>query len=81
MDQVNSHRLQSSGVKSIVVASHNAGKVREINELIAPFGLQAKSAAELGLDEPVEDCDTFEANALTKANSRHFLLAEVLHNG
>lgn len=69
MDHNNSHRLQNSGVTSIVVASHNAGKVREINELIAPFGLQAKSAAELGLEEPKEDGDTFEANALTKAMS------------
>ncbi len=55
--------------KSIVVASHNEGKVREINELIAPFGFDAKSAAQLGLAEPVEDGDTFEANALTKARS------------
>lgn len=55
--------------KTIVVASHNAGKVREINELIAPFGFNAKSAAELGLSEPAEDGDTFEANALTKARA------------
>ena len=55
--------------KTIVVASHNSGKVREINELIAPFGFEAKSAAELNLPEPVEDGDTFEANALIKAQS------------
>ena len=55
--------------KTIVVASHNEGKVREINELIAPFGFLAKSASELGLPEPVEEGDTFEANALTKAQS------------
>ena len=55
--------------KTIVVASHNSGKVREINELIAPFGFEAKSAAELNLPEPVEDGDTFEANALIKARS------------
>ena len=36
----------------LVVASHNAGKVREIGELIAPFGLDAVSATELGLPEP-----------------------------
>ena len=61
------HRLQMLAEKSIVVASHNAGKVREINELIAPFGFNAKSAAQLELAEPIEDGDTFEANALTKA--------------
>ncbi len=61
------HRLQMLVEKSIVVASHNAGKVREINELIAPFGFNAKSAAQLNLAEPIEDGDTFEANALTKA--------------
>ncbi len=55
--------------KTIVVASHNSGKVREINELITPFGFEAKSAAELNLPEPVEDGDTFEANALIKAQS------------
>jgi len=53
--------------KTIVVASHNEGKVREINALIAPFGFDANSASQLGLSEPVEDGDTFEANALTKA--------------
>ncbi|MCP4185773.1 MAG: non-canonical purine NTP pyrophosphatase [Hyphomicrobiales bacterium] len=61
------HRLQMLAKKSIVVASHNAGKVREINELIAPFGFNTKSAAQLNLTEPIEDGDTFEANALTKA--------------
>lgn len=55
--------------KTIVVASHNEGKVREINDLIVPFGFLAKSASELGLTEPVEEGDTFEANALTKAQS------------
>jgi len=61
------HRLQKLADKTIVVASHNAGKVREINELIAPFGFNAKSAAQLNLAEPIEEGDTFEANALTKA--------------
>ncbi|MCP4070659.1 MAG: non-canonical purine NTP pyrophosphatase [Hyphomicrobiales bacterium] len=61
------HRLQELAEKTIVVASHNEGKVREINELIAPFGFNAKSAIELGLNEPEENGDTFEANALTKA--------------
>jgi len=51
----------------IVVASHNAGKLREIADLIAPFGLEAKSAAEYGLPEPDETGTTFEQNALIKA--------------
>ncbi|MEP6289890.1 MAG: non-canonical purine NTP pyrophosphatase, partial [Marinomonas sp.] len=54
---------------TLVVASHNAGKVREINELIAPFGLVAKSASELDLPEPEETGTTFEANALLKAEA------------
>lgn len=53
----------------IVVASHNAGKVREINALINPFGLEAVSAGELGLAEPVEDGDSFSANAVIKARA------------
>ena len=55
--------------REIVVASHNAGKVREINELIAPFGFRAKSAAELNLPEPEETGTTFEENAAIKALS------------
>ena len=53
--------------REIVVATHNEGKVAEINDLIEPYGLSAKSAAEHGLSEPEEDGDTFEANAYTKA--------------
>ncbi|MEZ5840327.1 MAG: RdgB/HAM1 family non-canonical purine NTP pyrophosphatase [Hyphomicrobiales bacterium] len=52
---------------SLVVASHNEGKVREIRDLLAPYGLTVVSAASLGLAEPVEDGDTFEANARIKA--------------
>ena len=66
---MNRHRLQQLSDKTIVVASHNEGKIREINDLIAPLGFNAKSAAELGLVEPSEDGNTFEANALTKALS------------
>lgn len=52
---------------SLVVASHNRGKVWEINQLIAPYGLTAKSAGELGLPEPEETEPTFEGNAKLKA--------------
>jgi XTP/dITP diphosphohydrolase len=51
----------------IVVATHNPGKVREIAELIAPYGLKARSAAELGLPEPKETGTTFRENAYIKA--------------
>jgi len=51
----------------IVVASHNAGKLREFADLMAPFGLEAKSAREYGLPEPEETGTTFEENAYIKA--------------
>ncbi len=53
----------------LVIASHNPGKVREIDELLRPCGVNVLSAAGLGLAEPVEDGDTFEANALIKARA------------
>ncbi|MEZ5898799.1 MAG: RdgB/HAM1 family non-canonical purine NTP pyrophosphatase [Hyphomicrobiaceae bacterium] len=51
----------------IVVASHNPGKVWEIHQLIAPYGLDAVSASDLGLAEPEETETTFEGNARLKA--------------
>lgn len=51
----------------IVIASHNAGKLREFADLMAPFGFQAKSAGEYGLPEPDETGTTFEQNAYIKA--------------
>lgn len=51
----------------IVVASHNPGKVWEIEQLIAPYGLNAISAADLNLPEPEETATTFEGNARLKA--------------
>jgi XTP/dITP diphosphohydrolase len=59
------HRLNGK----IVVASHNAGKLREIADLIAPFGLEARSAGEFGLPEPDETGTTFEENAYIKAHA------------
>lgn len=53
--------------KKIVVASHNKGKLVEIAQLIAPFGFEAKSAAEYNLPEPEETGTTFEENAYIKA--------------
>lgn len=51
----------------LVIASHNAGKVREIGELLAPFGIETVSAAALDLPEPEETGTTFIANAELKA--------------
>ena len=53
----------------LVVASHNAGKVREIAELLAPFDVRAIPAAELGLPEPEETEDSFTGNARLKAHA------------
>jgi len=56
-------------VKRLVIASHNAGKMREIAELLEPFGLDVKSAAELNLPEPEETAATFAGNAALKARA------------
>lgn len=58
-----------NGTKRLVVASHNEGKVREIRDLLAPLGVQTVSGGELGLDDPEETGDTFEANAALKAEA------------
>jgi XTP/dITP diphosphohydrolase len=55
--------------EALVVASHNPGKVREIEELLAPFGLKVHGAAGLHLDEPEETGSTFEDNAILKAEA------------
>jgi XTP/dITP diphosphohydrolase len=51
----------------LVIATHNPGKLAEMRELLAPYGVEAVSAGELGLDEPDETGDSFRANALIKA--------------
>lgn len=53
----------------LVVASHNTGKVREIGALLAPLGVEAISAAALGLPEPEETEATFVGNAALKARA------------
>jgi XTP/dITP diphosphohydrolase len=55
--------------KTLVVASHNQGKVREIAELLRPFGVEPVSAASLGLPEPEETETTFRGNAELKARA------------
>ena len=51
----------------IVIATHNPGKLAEMRELLAPYGVEAVSAGEFGLGEPEETGDTFQANARIKA--------------
>jgi XTP/dITP diphosphohydrolase len=51
----------------LVIATHNPGKLAEMRELLAPHGVEAISAGELGLAEPEETGDTFQSNARIKA--------------
>jgi XTP/dITP diphosphohydrolase len=55
--------------ETLVIATHNPGKLREIAELIEPFGVDIASAAKLGLPEPEETGATFAANAALKAHA------------
>ncbi|WP_429912769.1 RdgB/HAM1 family non-canonical purine NTP pyrophosphatase [Glycocaulis sp.] len=52
-----------------VLASHNAGKIKEIADLVAPFSIRVKGAGEMGLEEPEETEKTFSGNALLKARA------------
>ena len=53
----------------IVIATHNAGKLKEMQELLAPYAIDAVSAGELGLAEPDETGTTFAENAAIKAHA------------
>lgn len=53
----------------LVIATHNPGKLAELRELLAPYGVEAVSAGDLGLGEPEETGDTFKANARIKAQA------------
>ena len=53
----------------LVIASHNRGKVEEISALLMPFRIAALAAASLGIPEPEETGDSFEANAALKAGA------------
>ncbi len=59
--------MRKLDTRTIVVASHNKGKIAEIADLIGPLGFSAKSAAELNFAEPDETGTTFEENAAIKA--------------
>ena len=53
----------------LVLASHNPGKLREIEDLVRPHGIAVVSASALGLPEPAEDAPDFAGNAQIKARA------------
>jgi XTP/dITP diphosphohydrolase len=53
----------------LVLATHNQGKIREFGTLLAPLGIEVLASGALGLAEPVEDGDSFAANARLKAHA------------
>jgi XTP/dITP diphosphohydrolase len=55
--------------QTLVIASHNPGKVREIDDLLRPFGIETVGAAAVGLVEPEETGTTFAENAALKARA------------
>lgn len=61
-----SRRLEGN---RLVIATHNAGKLKEIGALLAPYGVECISAGALGLPEPAETGTTFAENALIKAHA------------
>ena len=65
-DTAQPHRRLSG---KAVIATHNPGKLAEMRDLLAPYGIEAVSAGELGLGEPEETGKTFAANARIKADA------------
>lgn len=57
------------GGGKLVIATHNAGKLKEISALLDPYGIACISAGSLGLPEPAETGTTFVENALIKARA------------
>ena len=57
------------GSGSLVIATHNAGKLKEIGALLEPYGVKCLSAGSLGLPEPAETGTTFVQNAMLKARA------------
>ena len=57
------------GSGKLVIATHNAGKLKEIAALLEPYGVECISAGSLGLPEPPETGKTFVENALIKARA------------
>ena len=61
--------LQRLADGKLVIATHNAGKLREIAALLKAFGIEVTSAGALGLPEPEETETTFAGNARIKAHA------------
>lgn len=61
--------MRKLGGETLVIATHNAGKLKEISALLAPYGMNCISAGSLGLAEPAETGKTFVENALIKARA------------
>lgn len=57
------------GGQKLVIATHNAGKLREIGNLLRPLGIEVVSAGDLGLPEPKETESSFAGNARIKAHA------------
>ncbi|WP_370188279.1 RdgB/HAM1 family non-canonical purine NTP pyrophosphatase [Qipengyuania sp.] len=57
------------GSGTLVIATHNTGKLKEISALLEPHGVKCISAGSLGLPEPAETGTTFVQNALIKARA------------
>ena len=55
--------------RELIIASHNPGKVREIDDLLRTFDITVRSAGELSLEEPEETGNTFVTNAILKAEA------------
>lgn len=55
--------------KTLLVATHNTGKLEEIERLLEPYGVEVVGAAAVGLDEPEETENTFVGNARIKAHA------------
>jgi XTP/dITP diphosphohydrolase len=53
----------------LIIATHNKGKLAEIDALLAPYGMQTEAAGDLGLPEPEETGTSFAENALIKARA------------
>lgn len=54
-------------MKQIILASNNDNKIKEINNLLKLFNIEAKGLKELKLDSPIENGNDFTENALIKA--------------
>ena len=61
--------MRRLGSETLVIATHNTGKLKEIAALLAPYGVNCISAGSLGLSEPAETGKTFMENALIKARA------------